>query len=117
MVARGLDEHIAPVPVRQLKHARHGVLFVRVARHVRTELFGQIEPRVLFAADGYTWAGKPIDSLARVAGLVDELPSVERVVVVPYLRGEPEIDAVPRAELWDDFGGEPSGEIEFESAA
>jgi acetoacetyl-CoA synthetase len=47
--------------------------------------FGQIEPRVLFTVDGYWYNGKPITILDKVAEIVDRLPSVERVVVVPYL--------------------------------
>ncbi len=48
--------------------------------------FGQIRPRVLFCADGYRYAGKEIDSLARVREVRDKIPEIERVVVVPYLR-------------------------------
>jgi acetoacetyl-CoA synthetase len=47
--------------------------------------FGQIEPRVLFTTDGYWYNGKAIPVLDRVAQIVAKLPSVERVVVVPYL--------------------------------
>jgi acetoacetyl-CoA synthetase len=47
--------------------------------------FGQIAPRVLFTADGYWYNGKPIGILDKVAEIVERLPTVERVVVVPYL--------------------------------
>src|SRR5947207_3316239 len=47
--------------------------------------FGQIQPRVLFCADGYRYAGKEIASERTVAGIVDRIPSIERVVIVPYL--------------------------------
>jgi acetoacetyl-CoA synthetase len=50
--------------------------------------FGQIAPRVLFTVDGYWYNGKPINILDKVADIVDRLPSVERVVVVPYLEAE-----------------------------
>jgi acetoacetyl-CoA synthetase len=46
--------------------------------------FGQIEPRLLFVADGYAYAGKWHDSLARAAEFLPRLPSVEKVVVLPY---------------------------------
>ena len=63
--------------------------------------FGQVKPKVLFAADGYFYAGKTIDSLAPVAGVLRALPSVERVVLVPYAgsagSGEPLPGAVPFA--------------------
>jgi len=49
--------------------------------------FGQIEPKLLFTADGYFYGGKAFDSLARVAEFLPKLPSVERVVVLPYAGG------------------------------
>ncbi len=50
--------------------------------------FGQIEPRVLFTVDGYWYNGKPISILDKVAEIVEKLPTVERVVVVPYLEAD-----------------------------
>jgi acetoacetyl-CoA synthetase len=46
--------------------------------------FGQVKPRVLFTADGYFYAGKTLDSLAAIEGVLKSLPSVRRVVVVRY---------------------------------
>ncbi|PZP52052.1 MAG: acetoacetate--CoA ligase, partial [Azospira oryzae] len=59
--------------------------------------FGQIEPKVLFTADGYFYGGRTYDSLARVAEFVQRLPTVERVVVVPYLSECPDAGRVPKA--------------------
>ena len=53
--------------------------------------FGQIEPKVLFAADGYWYNGKAIDSLAKVAEIAQRLPTLARVVVVPYLGGNADL--------------------------
>ncbi len=50
--------------------------------------FGQIAPRVLFTVDGYWYNGKPISILDKVAEIVERLPTVERVVVVPYLEAD-----------------------------
>ena len=47
--------------------------------------FGQIEPKVLFSADGYLYGGKTHDSLAKLREIVARLPTVRRVVVVPYV--------------------------------
>ncbi|TWT45915.1 Acetyl-coenzyme A synthetase [Phycisphaerae bacterium RAS1] len=47
--------------------------------------FGQIEPVVLLVTDGYFYGGKRIDCIARVADMLCELPSIRRVVVVPYV--------------------------------
>ncbi len=46
--------------------------------------FGQIEPKLLFTCDGYWYNGKVIDCLGKVAEIAARLPSLERVVVVPY---------------------------------
>ena len=65
--------------------------------------FGQIEPRVLFCADSYAYAGKEIDCLARVAEVVAKIPSIETVVVVAYGDRHPDIYACSNAVMWDDF--------------
>ena len=62
--------------------------------------FGQIAPRVLFTADGYRYAGKEIDSLGRVREIVGQIPAIERIVVVPWLRPDPSIASIPNAGMW-----------------
>jgi len=68
--------------------------------------FSQIAPVVLVCADGHAYAGKRIDSLGRVRDIVDAIPSIRRVVVVPYL-GEAVDDAaiagIRGAAMWRDF--------------
>jgi len=59
--------------------------------------FSQIEPRILFSAEGYFYNGKTIDVLPRLAQIAAALPSVEKVIVVPYTQRAPAIGAVPRA--------------------
>jgi acetoacetyl-CoA synthetase len=72
--------------------------------------FGQVEPTVLFACDGYWYAGKPIDTLPRIAEIVKQLPTVKKVVVVTYLHDgvadlkKPiEISQVDRGTSLEDF--------------
>jgi acetoacetyl-CoA synthetase len=50
--------------------------------------FGQVEPKLLFVADGYYYNGKTIDSLGRVAEIAAQLPSVRKVIVARYVLGE-----------------------------
>ncbi len=77
--------------------------------------FGQVQPRLLFCADGYRYAGKEIDCLSRVREIADALPSVERVVVVPLLRDAPSIRSVPAGMRWEDFSATGRGApLEFE---
>lgn len=65
--------------------------------------FGQIAPKVLIACDGYYYNGKTIDSLERVAAVAAQLPSVEKVLVVPYVYPAHDLAAIPKAQLLADF--------------
>ena len=71
--------------------------------------FGQIEPVVLFAADGYSYGGKSLDCLERLATIRAALPSVRQVVVVPHRAGlggdeiVGDLSNIPDATTWFDF--------------
>jgi acetoacetyl-CoA synthetase len=76
--------------------------------------FGQIEPRVLVTSDGYFYAGKTHDLRSRIAAIVERLPSVERVVVVPYVEDAPSFQGI-RGEIdWSAFLGDANVEPAFE---
>jgi acetoacetyl-CoA synthetase len=76
--------------------------------------FGQIKPKVLFTANGYLFKGKKLDSLERIADILKELPSIEKVVVVPYTDQDADISAVSNAVHYKDFiSSESDLEIEF----
>ena len=47
--------------------------------------FAQIEPKILVACDGYQYDGKTVDIRERISAVVKQLPSVEQVVIVPYM--------------------------------
>ncbi len=76
--------------------------------------FGQIEPRVLFTANGYSYNGKQFDSLGRIAEIIKELPSIEKVIVVPYTDKDPDPAQVPHGVLFEDFLAREAEEIKFE---
>ena len=65
--------------------------------------FGQIEPRVLVASDGYFYGGKVHDIRPKIAGVLERLPSVERVVIVPYVEEAPSLDGLRDGVLWAEF--------------
>lgn len=75
--------------------------------------FGQIEPKVLITCAGYRYAGKAIDQTAKVNEILERLPSLQQLIVVPCAKPDSHIqDFHTRANvtLWDDFywsGGEP----------
>ncbi|GLI33084.1 acetoacetate--CoA ligase [Desulforhabdus amnigena] len=65
--------------------------------------FGQIGPRILFTANGYSYGGKKFDSLATIGEIAKQLPTVEHIIVVPYTDPQPDISCLPGGELFDDF--------------
>jgi acetoacetyl-CoA synthetase len=65
--------------------------------------FAQIEPKVLFAVDGYRYGGKDFDRRETLARLQAEMPSLERTVVLPYLDAEPDLSPLRDALRWDEL--------------
>ncbi len=63
--------------------------------------FGQIEPKILFATNGYFYNGKRIDSLTVAAGIVDSISSIEQTVIVPFLSEQTSL--LNHSSAWDDF--------------
>jgi acetoacetyl-CoA synthetase len=61
--------------------------------------FGQIEPVLFIAPDGYWYAGKRIDVGEKVAAVMAGMPSVRKALIVDYLGAAGEVaKAAPRAE-------------------
>jgi len=79
--------------------------------------FAQIEPRILFAVDGYRYGGRDHDRLDVVRGLQDALPTLERTIVLGYLEAEPELGRLRAATRWEDFLAEGAGALELEQVA
>ncbi len=75
--------------------------------------FGQTRPKVLFTADGYFFKGKPMDSIERIAGIVKEIPSIKKIVVIPYVSTKPDISSLPNAVLYEEFKDPEAKEIDF----
>jgi acetoacetyl-CoA synthetase len=76
--------------------------------------FGQAEPKLFIACDGYFGNGKPISSLAAVREVIAQLPTVEKLVMVSYV-GEPgDCAGIDRAVCWHEFIAPfAAAEIEF----
>jgi acetoacetyl-CoA synthetase len=76
--------------------------------------FGQIEPKVLIAAEGYYYNGKTIDCLGKLAEIVKGLPTLAHVVVVSYARDKPPLGTVAKAVHYADFvASHKAGPISF----
>ena len=77
--------------------------------------FAQIEPRVLFAVDGYRYGGKDFDRRETIARLQAEMPSLEHTVVLPYLDPEPDLSPLRDAMRWEELLAAGEGaELRFE---
>jgi acetoacetyl-CoA synthetase len=77
-----------------------------------TERFAQIEPKVLFAADGYRFAGKDFDRRGDIRSIVAALPTLEQVIYLPYLNADATLDGVANVTSYADLmdGPAPSRE-------
>jgi acetoacetyl-CoA synthetase len=65
--------------------------------------FRQIEPKVLFATDGYFYNGKSIDSLPTLRAVAARLPDLAGVIIVPYRSQDPDLSSLPNAHLFDEL--------------
>ncbi len=75
--------------------------------------FSQIEPKIIFSADGYYFKGKIFDSQEKLKGILDKLPSVENVVMIKYT-GNLNLEAMPKAMSWEDLAQPAKEEMTFE---
>lgn len=77
--------------------------------------FTQVEPKVLIAADGYSYGGREFDRLDVVAELQGQMPTLEHTVIIPFKEAAPRIDDLEAAILWEDFLAPGRGaELAFE---
>ena len=74
--------------------------------------FTQIEPKIIFAADGYFYGGKRFDSLEKLKEILNRLPSVEKVVIVTYTE-KPDLSDLPNSTHWGDFLNNDAQEVAF----
>jgi acetoacetyl-CoA synthetase len=65
--------------------------------------FAQIEPKVLFAVDGYRYGGKDFDRRETIARLQAEMPSLRRTVVLPYLDPDSDLSPLRDAMRWEEL--------------
>jgi acetoacetyl-CoA synthetase len=77
--------------------------------------FAQIEPKVLFAIDGYRYGGKDFNRRETLVKLQAEMPSLVRTVVLPYLDSEADLALLRDAVRWDDLLASGEGtELSFD---
>ncbi len=69
----------------------------------RVDRFQQIEPKVLFAVDGYQYGGKTIDRRSIVAEIQQQLPTLQKTILVPYAFEDTSASSFTNAMLWQDI--------------
>ncbi len=70
------------------------------------ERFGRLRPRVLLAADGYHWRGRPVDRLTELQEIRRGLPELQATVMAPNLYGASAIPLDAQTVLYEDLGGQ-----------
>ncbi len=75
---------------------------------------GQIQPRVLFCTDAYSYNGKVHDCLGRVREITAAIDSIEQVVIAPYL-GQGHSGEIPGAKDWAEYLDPNATELKFEA--
>ena len=75
--------------------------------------FQQIEPKLIFAADGYLYNGKTIDCLSKLKKILTDLPSIKQTIIIPFA-GALNSNLIKNSILWNDFLHKDSGDIIFE---
>jgi acetoacetyl-CoA synthetase len=76
--------------------------------------FAQIEPKVLFAVDGYGYGGKRFDRREVLAELQEAMPTLERTVVLPYLDPDPGLSGLRDTVRWEELAAGGEVELTFE---
>ena len=64
--------------------------------------FGQIQPKILMAADGYRYNGKPLDRMPIIRDVLAAVPSIEKVLIIPFLSDAPDCAGIDNATIWED---------------
>lgn len=75
--------------------------------------FGQIKPKVLFTTDGYFYSKKTLNSLERVEGILEQLPDIEHVVVIPFVEERADISMIRGGVHLSDFIDSSATEVDF----
>lgn len=77
--------------------------------------FQQIEPKVLIATDGYQYGGKTFDRMDVVRELCAGLPTLEKIILIPYLHSDQDITAIPKSVFWSEAINNTSAPLQFEA--
>lgn len=77
--------------------------------------FKQIEPNVLIVVDGYRYNGKPYDRQEVIQEISRQLPSVKKVIGIPYLDKTCTFEKIENLSLWEEAVQDTAAKMEFTS--
>ncbi len=79
---------------------------------VVVDRFGQIDPKMIFATDGYFYNGKSFDTRPSLRAILDRVPSIETTIMWPYATKD---QALPEwAVSYDDFKDDTASSVIYE---
>ncbi|TXT64120.1 MAG: Acetoacetyl-coenzyme A synthetase [Promethearchaeota archaeon] len=112
--------NLIETPIAMLATASIGAIWASCGAELQAsaviDRFSQIEPKVLFAVDGYFYKNSTFDTIKNAKQVVDAIPSIEKVIVVSYVSDtNPDISSIPNAVHWEEFiSKEDLSEPQFE---
>ncbi len=74
--------------------------------------FGQIKPKIMITANGYSYNGKKIESVQRVKQIAEQIPSLDKIVIIPQIDGD-NGKSIPKSIDWHEFISNSATEINF----
>ena len=79
-----------------------------------TDRFSQIEPKVIFSASAYLYNGKTFSSTDKLQKIIKELPTIEKVIIVDYLKTRPDYSEIPNSVDYSTLMTKDPDPLEFE---
>lgn len=76
--------------------------------------FLQITPKILIAVDGYQYGGKRFDKTKVVGEIACQIPTIEKVIFIPYLNAEASVDGLDNLVPWQEAIGFRHDGLQFE---
>ena len=74
--------------------------------------FGQIQPKILITANGYSYNGKKFNLVHRVEQIAEKIPSLDKIVIIQQIVGD-NGKSIPKSIDWHEFISNSATEIEF----
>ena len=79
-----------------------------------SDRFSQIDPKVIFSASAYRYNGKVFSSIDKLQKIIKELPTIEKVIIVDYLKTKPNFSNIPNSVDYGKLMSKDHNPIEFE---